>query len=671
MSSRKRSKFPSPESESHFIDMIEWLAMESTAEIQRMAERRKNQKLDEAEKRGETILDLVIADYVPGLGGNTLFTFKRRSETNPMPWHRLKVGTPVIVSQFPSSDDHSESGVVSKKSRDAIQVALTRFPEGDLFRIDITADEVTRKRQLAAIMTAKDSRGRLGHLRKVLMGERKPGFSEKEFDIRYRGNLNQSQEDAVRFALTAEDFAVIHGPPGTGKTTTVVELIVQAVERGEKVLACAPSNTAVDNLLEKLIHARQRVVRIGHSARVAERVRAHSLDGLVEQHENMPVIKDMLREAEGIYRKLDKWSRAKQPRGYRQEQRRNAKRLKSDARMLERQAIHSILDRAHIICATTTFNEDLLGDRWFDLCVIDEACQSTEPGCWVPLLRCDKLVLAGDHQQLPPTVLSSEAARQGFAKSLMQRQMEQYGKRVSRMLNVQYRMHHQIMDFSSQQFYDGELIAHDSVNDHRLLDLEAVQDALGNVENGSDQNPNLDEEHDADAAPTIRLSKDDPFLQSPVTFIDTAGAGWDEELEPEGLSKRNPKEAELVLKKVATLIEAGLSPKEIAVIAPYAAQVRLLRAEYVGPSGLEIDTVDGFQGREKEAVVITLVRSNHENEIGFLADRRRMNVALTRARRKLVVIGDSATLGISDFYQSFFDYVESIGAYHSVWEEIG
>jgi predicted DNA helicase len=385
----------------------------------------------------------------------------------------------------------------------------------------------------------------------------------------------------------------------------------------------------------------------------------------------MPVIKDMLREAEGIYRKLDKWSRAKQPRGYRQEQRRNAKRLKSDARMLERQAIHSILDRAHIICATTTFNEDLLGDRWFDLCVIDEACQSTEPGCWVPLLRCDKLVLAGDHQQLPPTVLSSEAARQGFAKSLMQRQMEQYGKRVSRMLKVQYRMHHQIMDFSSQQFYDGELIAHDSVNDHRLLDLDTVQDALGNVENGSDQNPNLDEEHDADAAPTIRLSKDDPFLQSPVTFIDTAGAGWDEELEPEGLSKRNPKEAELVLKKVATLIEAGLSPKEIAVIAPYAAQVRLLRAEYVGPSGLEIDTVDGFQGREKEAVVITLVRSNHENEIGFLADRRRMNVALTRARRKLVVIGDSATLGISDFYQSFFDYVESIGAYHSVWEEIG
>ena len=162
--------------------------------------------------------------------------------------------------------------------------------------------------------------------------------------------------------------------------------------------------------------------------------------------------------------------------------------------------------------------------------------------------------------------------------------------------------------------------------------------------------------------------KEDEITRETVTFIDTAGAGWDEELEPEGLSKRNPKEAELIFKKVKSLLNSGLDPKDIAVIAPYAAQVRLLRNQFDG-SGPEIGTVDGFQGREKEAILITLVRSNNENEIGFLADRRRMNVALTRARRKLIVIGDSATLGVDEFYRDFFAYVESLGSYHTVWEE--
>ena len=440
----------------------------------------------------------------------------------------------------------------------------------------------------------------------------------------------------MKFGLSAHDLAIIHGPPGTGKTTTVVELIIQAIERGDKVLACAPSNTAVDNLLERLINANQRVVRVGHPARVAERLRDHSLDGLVDQHPNMPVIRDMLREAEQIFRRADKWTRGKPQRGEKQEMRREAKRLQGDARLLERQAVSSILDRAHVICATTTFNEEMLGDRWFDLVVIDEACQSTEPGCWVPLLRSDKIILAGDHQQLPPTVLSAEAARQGFAKSLMEREIETYGDDVTRLLTVQYRMHNDIMKFSSDQFYDGQLVGHESVIGHRLSELESVCES--------------------------------EITQQTVTFIDTAGAGWDEELEPDGLSKRNPKEAELILKKVQLLLESGMATRDIAVIAPYAAQVRLLRNQFDG-SGLEIDTVDGFQGREKEAVLITLVRSNLENEIGFLSDRRRMNVALTRARRKLIVIGDSATLGVDEFYRDFFAYVESLGSYHTVWEE--
>ena len=633
--------------------MASWLAMESTAEIERMEERRKQQNSSDAERGGETILDLVISDHRPGLGGNQLITFKRRNETMKMPWHRLKVGSPVVVSQYDSRSSGSDTGVVSAKKFDRIEVSLNHRPDGDCFRIDLTADEITRQRQLGAITTAMNSRGRLGHMRSVLMGVREPGFMDKELELEFRSNLNQSQQSAVRHALLAEDLAIIHGPPGTGKTTTVVEFIVQAIERGESVLACAPSNAAVDNLLERLIDAQQQVVRIGHPARVAQRVRDYSLDGLVEKHDNTPVIREMLREADAIFRKVDKWSRAKQPRGYRQELRQEAKRLISDARMLERQAIDSIMGRAKVICATTTFNESLLGERRFDICVIDEACQSTEPGCWVPLLRCDRLVLAGDHHQLPPTVLSIPAAREGFAKSMMEREMELYGSDVSRMLTVQYRMHRKIMDFSSQQFYDGELVAHESVIEHLLTDLDEVNSA--NPKFGGVAAPDSDPLSEA-------------FINEPVTFIDTAGAGWEEELEPEGLSKRNPQEANLILKKAYSLIDAGLDPKDIAIIAPYAAQVRLIRSQSKYET-LEIGTVDGFQGREKEAVLITLVRSNNENEIGFLADRRRMNVALTRARRKLVVIGDSATLGIDDFYKSFFEYVESLQAYHTVWEE--
>jgi predicted DNA helicase len=378
------------------------------------------------------------------------------------------------------------------------------------------------------------------------------------------------------------------------------------------------------------------VVRIGHPARITERLRNYSLDGIVEQHENTAVIKDMIREAEALFRQSEKWTRAKPQRGARESMKREAKRLMADAKRLERQAISSILDQADVICATTTFNPDTLADRWFDLAVIDEACQSTEPGCWVPLLRSDRVVLAGDHQQLPPTVLSSEAAQQGFAKSMMERQIELYGDDVAKMLTVQYRMHHQIMNFSSSQFYQNELKAHPSVVDHALHEIDGIEPS--------------------------------EFSGQVMSFIDTAGAGWDEELEPNGLSKRNPNEANLVVKKVQTLLDAGLPKKDIAVIAPYAAQVRLLRDLFAG-TGPEVDTVDGFQGREKEAVVISLVRSNSQNEIGFLADRRRMNVALTRARRKLIVIGDSSTLGIDEFYREFFEYVESISGYLTVWTE--
>lgn len=619
----------------HFQRLADWIDLESVAEAERLNERRQRQKGPDAEKSGETLLDLVVTDEDTGLGGRYLITLVKRNRTLQLPWNRLRVGSPVILTPNDDLSGDTCQGVVTSISRKSIQVAVNDYPDAERLRIDLSPDEITRKRMLNALKRAQDARGRTKELRDILLGQRELSFKNQE-DCQFNTELNESQQAAIRFALSASDVAIIHGPPGTGKTTTIVELICQAISKGQKVLACAPSNTAVDNLLEKLVDARQKAVRLGHPARVSERLHEHTLDAQVARHELTDLIREMRREAENLFRQAGKFTRAKPVHGAKREMRQDAKRLKADVRMLEQQAIDSIIDNANVVCATTTLDESLLGDRRFDLVVIDEACQSTEPGCWMPVLRADRLVLAGDHCQLPPTVLSKQAAKEGLEVSLLERLVGVYGDRVTRRLNVQYRMHDQIMNFSSEQFYDGTLQSHGSVSGHVLTDLNYVDEQLVTIE--------------------------------PVTFIDSAGAGWDEEIEPDGLSKRNIQEAELVLRKITELQDAGLRGRDIAVIAPYAAQVRWLRQNSPNER-VEIDTVDGFQGREKEAVIISLVRSNPEGEIGFLADARRMNVALTRARRKLIVIGDSATVGGNDFFAELLEYFEFIGAYHTVWEE--
>ena len=618
----------------HFQRLMTWLELESAAEKKQIDERRRRGTKADAEKFGETLLDLAITNHEPDLGGQTLLTLVKRNRTLQLPWNRLRVGAPVVLSPQPDGQD-SQHGIVSARRRDSIEISVNERPEGDRFRLDLSPDEITRRRQSAALRAIDESRGRTGVLRQVLLGERDPRFLELP-DCEFSASLNPSQQEAVRFALAAEDLAIIHGPPGTGKTTTVVELICQAIDRGEKVLACAPSNTAVDNLLKRLVAAGRKVVRIGHPARVDERLRDYTLDVQASRQEITTIVRDMQREAEGLFRQAGRFTRAKPAPGAKQDMRREAKRLKADARLLEQQAVKTVLDEADVVCGTTAFNEALLGDRRFDMAVIDEACQSTEPGCWIPVMRAERIVLAGDHCQLPPTVLSAEAAREGLTISLLERLVERYGKSVTRRLDVQYRMHTRIMQFSSGQFYSDTLEAHESVASHLLHDL-----------------------------PGIELSA---LTTEPVTFIDTAGADWSEELEPDGQSKRNPQEGALLLRKVRQLHAAGLNLRDIAVIAPYAAQVRWLREAW-DADDLEIDTVDGFQGREKEAVLISCVRSNPTGEIGFLADTRRMNVALTRARRKLIVVGDSATLGGHTFFAAMLSYFESIGAYHSVWDE--
>jgi len=618
----------------HFEQLSRWMDLESEVEVARLAERKRGLNGPQAERSGETLLDLVITGSDSGLGGRCLLRLVKRNRTLSLPWNRLRPGSPVVLTAADGADTVAP-GVVTDRSRDSIEIAVDEWPEGDLFRIDLSTDEIVRKRIQSALRAASGVRGRARDLARVLLGEREPRF-RPEGELLCRVPLNEPQQAAIRFALSAEDVAIIHGPPGTGKTTTVVELICQAVARGDRVLACAPSNTAVDNLLDRLLTAGRRAVRVGHPARVEERLRDFTLDALAADHEAMRVVRDMLREAEEMFRRAGRFTRARPAPGTKQDMRREARQLKKDARLLEQQAVESVLDRAEVVCATTTFDPDIFGDRRFGLVVIDEACQGTEPACWIPVLYADRLVLAGDHRQLPPTVLSAQAARDGLSRSLLERLADMYGDLVTRRLEIQYRMHADIMRFSSEQFYDGALVAHESVSAHLLRDLRGMADG--------------------------------PLTSDAVTFIDSAGAGWDEEVEPDGDSRRNPQEAALVVRKVRQLCAAGMRPCDIAVITPYAAQVRCLR-ELCEDDDLEIDTVDGFQGREKEAVIISCVRSSTVGGIGFLADTRRMNVALTRARRRLIVIGDSATLGGHEFYAALLEYFESIGAYHTVWEE--
>ena len=607
-----------------------------------------------AERSGETLLDLAIADQRTGLAGRYLLKLVKRNRTLVLPWNRLRVGAPVILSSLAEGDDSTLSGVVSARKTDSIEVAVEHWPTAQHYDLDLAGDEVTRNRERAALQAVSQAGGRLAQLRKILLGELDPEFRRPrlpEFDAEPElpplQHLNTAQQQAVAFALSARDLAIIHGPPGTGKTTTVVEFIRQVTDRGETVLACAPSNTAVDNLLERLVATDQSVVRLGHPARVKKELQEHTLDALVESHENNRWVKQLLRDAEQLYQKTQRYTRARPMRGEKQEMRREVKRLKWEARALERRSIAEVLTQSRVVCTTTTIDKELLGDRSFDWVVIDEACQCTESASWIPLLRADRILLAGDHCQLPPTVISQEAAAEGYARSMMERLIDTYGDSITRQLNVQYRMHAKIMSFSSEQFYENTLVADAAVQGHTLSDLAGVA-ALP-----------------LDARPEIAPE----LTTGPLRFIDTAGADYDEELEPEGLSKRNPLEGQLVLHKVEQLLAVGVDVRDIAVIAPYAAQVRWLR-QHAPERALEIDTVDGFQGREKEVVVISLVRSNRTGEIGFLADTRRMNVALTRARRKLIVIGDSSTLGRHPFYSALLEYFELHDAYGSVWDEM-
>jgi superfamily I DNA and/or RNA helicase len=553
----------------------------------------------------------------------------------PLGGGRIGTGSLVSVAHRREARPDAPSGVVARRTRAAIAVAFDEPPpewvtEGRVV-LELEPSPVTWERLAAGLARLRDEKpGKRWHA--VLSGA-PPRLLARPRGPALEARLNAEQEAALALAERAEDLALVHGPPGTGKTTVLVEVIRRAAARGERVLAAAPSNLAVDNLVERLLAAGLSCVRLGHPARVLPGLLEHTLEALAEEREPARIARDLVEEALALRRSA---ARRKQKRGpgrfsASREQWRDARALLAEARALEARAEAEVLDRAQVVLATlTSLDAPPLAGRRFPLAVVDEATQAVEPALYLALLRADRAVLAGDHLQLPPTVLSAAAQAGGLGVSLFERLVALHGDAIKVTLAEQHRMNARIMAFPSEALYEGALRAHPAVADRAV-----------------------------DAAP--------------LEVVDTAGRGFEEGTPAGSESKHNEGEAALAAAEVARVLALGVPPAEIAVVSPYDGQVQRLRHLLAAEveRGLEVDTVDGFQGREKEAVIVSLVRSNDAGEVGFLADVRRMNVALTRARSKLVVIGDGATVSRHPFYEHFLRHAEAAGAWRSAWERGG
>lgn len=431
-------------------------------------------------------------------------------------------------------------------------------------------------------------------------------------------NLNESQQQAVTAILHNESILIVHGPPGTGKTTTLVEAIAQLVKAGEKILVSAPSNTAVDHITKALITQGLQVLRVGNTGKAAESIFEHTPEGKLSNSKQLKEIKQLKIRAEE-YRKLAlkyKRSFGKAEREQRNLLFKEVKNIRSEIKKLQAYNEEKLYREANVITGTPIGLYDAkINHLGFHTLVVDEAGQCIEPLAWCIFPLAQKYVLAGDHWQLPPMVLSNDAAKLGLNHSILELGMATV-KNVF-LLNTQYRMRQVIAGFSGNYFYDGLLLtaAHLSNN--------AVH----------------------------------------ISFIDTAGAGFNEIHGNDGSSLQNEGELQIVQKLIET---EALDPLQTAFISPYAGQVAA--AKGILPDQMRISTIDSFQGQEKEIILLSLVRSNDEGDIGFLKDYRRMNVAITRAKEQLFVIGDSATIGADPFYNSFLTYIEEQGSYRSVWE---
>lgn len=577
-----------------------------------------------------------------GMGERNIIEVTRTRTDNP---HSFQSGN--VVRLFSNSSDgrSDEGGVINYIKDNTMVITLHHDDLPDWINdgklgVDLLFDEGSYKEMETAVeKVIRAEKGRVVELRELLLGYKSPTFTTAE-PVNHP-ELNESQNLALNKALEANDVAIVHGPPGTGKTTTLTHAIKETIKRENQTLVCAPSNAAVDLLVEKLTELGVDALRIGHPARVNEVNLSRTMDARIAAHESFRDIKKLRKKAEELRRIGYQYKRnyGAAERAQRKAVLNEARRTLADADMLEHYIVTNLLNQAQVIaCTLVGASHSLLAGKTFKTVFIDEAAQALEPACWIPILKAERVVFAGDHRQLPPTIKSAEAARNGLAETLFEKCATR--TEASVMLRRQYRMHRDIMNFSSGRFYENNLIADDSVRDRLLL-------------------------------------KDD----QPVLFIDTAGCGFIERVNSETKSIYNTEEASLLVNHLASYAQTIGHERiinediRIGVIAPYKAHATLL-GELISENPdlqsllpqIAVDTVDAFQGRERDIIYIGMVRSNSEQEIGFLKDIRRMNVAMTRARMKLVMIGDSATLGSFPFYNDLLDYVTGLNAYASAYE---
>jgi len=444
-----------------------------------------------------------------------------------------------------------------------------------------------------------------------------PAIKNISLDFHNR-RLNESQQQAVAAITQNELITIVHGPPGTGKTTTLIEAILQLIKTGEKVLVSAPSNTAVDNIAKGLIQQGVKLLRVGNTSKVDETIFSHTPEGKLANSKQQKEIKQLKIRAEEFRKMALKYKRSfgKAEREQRNLLFKEVKNIRTEIRNLQAYNEEKLFEEAGVIAGTPIGLYDAGIDHLhFTTLVIDEAGQCIEPLAWCVFPLADKVVLAGDHWQLPPTVLSNEAARLGFNRSILETAIVAI-KSVF-LLNTQYRMRDVIAGFSSNYFYNSLLLTAAHLHNTGVH----------------------------------------------LTFVDTAGSGYNEKHGPDGISLQNEGELRIVQKILET---ESPDPLKTALISPYSGQVAA--AKEILPKTIRISTIDSFQGQEKEIVIVSLVRSNDDGDIGFLKDYRRMNVAITRAKEQLFVIGDSATIGADHFYNAFLTYIEKHGSYRTVWE---
>lgn len=548
--------------------------------------------------------------------GRPVCFFTIKNDTSTAGAKNTKAGSKLQYLSFTATVSYAEqdrmvvalpdSGrIVDLQRQDALGVQL--FFDETSYRLMFEAlDRVIRARS-----------GRLADLRDIFYT--KAPASRYTFDAMRFPWLNASQEKAVNEVLWAKDVAVVHGPPGTGKTTTLVEAIFETLRRESQVLVCAQSNMAVDWISEKLVDRGINVLRIGNPTRVNDKMLSFTYERRFEAHPDYPQlwsIRKAIRELRQQRKHADSWHQ-------------KMDRLKSRATELELRIRSSLFGEARVIASTLTgaANRVLEGEKYSTL-FIDEAAQALEAACWIAIRKAGRVILAGDHCQLPPTVKSIMALKGGLGKTLMERIVENKPETVT-LLKMQYRMNEQIMKFSSEWFYNGMVESAPTVSHRGILDYD-----------------------------------------TPMMWIDTAECDGKEEFVGENFGRINRAEAELTLQTLQQYLEKIGKQRileesiDVGIISPYRAQVQLLRKElrkreFFRPYRhlLTVNTVDGFQGQERDIILISLVRSNDGGDIGFLRDLRRMNVAITRARMKLIILGSSETMTSHPFYKKLYEYV--------------